>query len=90
MSKFQANVSCLGDSINEMSNPVFWGTLEKYLKMLSAEFAHSMLRAMDTLSGEAALLTLVLLNKLRCHTHSLLIFSQSEHLIQIVDINSHI
>ena len=30
-------------------------------------------------------LTLVLLNKLRCHAH----FSQSGYLIQIVDINSH-
>ena len=32
-------------------------------------------------------LTLVLLNKLRCHAHFPLIFSQSDYLIQIVDIN---
>ena len=32
-------------------------------------------------------LTLVLLNKLRCHT--LFKFSQSDYLIQIVDVNSH-
>ena len=44
-------------------------------------------------------LTLVMLNKLRCHTHlyfsanqmprPLVFFSQSDYLIQIVDINSH-
>ena len=33
------------------------------------------------------MLTLVLLNKLRCHIH-FLIFSQSDYLIQVVDVNS--
>ena len=33
------------------------------------------------------MLTFVMLNKLRCHAH--IIFSQSDFLIQIVNINSH-
>ena len=38
------------------------------------------------LSGR--ILTLVMLNKLRCNTN-ILIFSQSDYLVQVVDTNSH-
>ena len=38
-------------------------------------------------TAEMLPLTLVLPNKLRCHTH--LIFSQSDYLIRIIAINSH-
>ena len=29
----------LGDSLHEMSNPVFWNKSEKYFKMLSVDFS---------------------------------------------------
>ena len=29
----------LGNSLHEMSNPIFWKKLEKYFKLSSAEFA---------------------------------------------------
>ena len=35
------DISCklsLGDSLHEMSNPVFWNKSEKYFKMLSVDF----------------------------------------------------